>query len=41
MELEIFKEKLKNKEENLFASMDDPLTENVYSFDITHSIFFS
>ena len=41
MELEIFKEKLKNKEENLFASMDDPLTENVYSFDISSDINFA
>ena len=41
MELETFKEKLKNKEENLFASMDDPLSENVYSFDISSDINFA
>ena len=41
MELETFKEKLKFKEENLFASMDDPLSENVYAFDISSDINFS
>ena len=41
MELETFKEKLKYKEENLFASMDDPLSENVYSFDISSDINFA